>query len=51
MAEAGRIELPEPFGVAGLANLCCTIEPRFQTLWHYFNLENRMNLGVSMLFI
>ena len=30
MAEAERLERSQPFGLAALAEPCCTIEPRFQ---------------------
>ena len=30
MAEAERLERSQPFGLAALAEPCCTIEPRFR---------------------
>ena len=40
MAEAERLERSQPFGLAALAEPCCTIEPRFQ-----FGADDRPRTG------
>lgn len=41
LAEAERLERSQPFGLAALAEPCCTIEPRFRKTWCGWPNSNR----------